>query len=156
MVGTAVPRGSVAVGGGNGVVFVPGGYGFYPWGYGGLGFAGYYGGYYSGYYGYDPFDTFGGFGGFGGTPTYYFPSENGSGDDGSLRLRVKPTKALVYVDGYYVGRVEEFDGVLQKLHLSPGPHRIEIRDDRYEPLTFDVNIDSSHTVTYHGELKKLN
>jgi hypothetical protein len=146
VVGTAVPRGAapVGVGGGSGVIFVPGGYGFYPWGYGGLGLAGYYGGYYGDYY--DPFV---------GPPSYFFPSQSGSDDDGSLRLKVKPTNALVYVDGYYVGRVDDFNGVLQRLHLSSGPHRIEIREDKYEPLTFDVNINSDHTVTYRGDLKKI-
>jgi hypothetical protein len=124
------------------VIFVPGGYGFYPWGYGGLGLAGYYGGYY------DAFDTFG-------PPAYYFPAQNGSDEDGALRLKVKPRNASVYVDGYYVGHVDDFNGVLQRLHLSPGPHRIEIRDDKYEPLTFDVNITSDHTITYQGELKKI-
>jgi hypothetical protein len=152
VIGTAVPRGSVPVGGGGGsIIFVPGGYGFYPWAFGGLGFAGYYGGYYG--YGeyYDSFDPLGA----PPPPAYYFPAQNGSGDEGALRIKVKQRKALVYADGYYVGRVEDFDGVLQKLHLSPGPHRIELRDDKFEPLTFDVNIVSGHTVSYSGEMKKI-
>jgi hypothetical protein len=131
----------VGTGGGT-VIFVPGGYGFYPWGYGGLGFGGYYGGYY-----YDPFDTFGPY-------ATYYPSQSAD-DDGALRIKVKPRKASVYVDGYFVGHVDDFDGVLQRLHLSSGPHRIEIRQSEYESLTFDVNIVRDETVTYHGELRKI-
>ncbi len=33
----------------------------------------------------------------------------------------------MYVDGYYVGRVDDFDGLFQRLHLASGPHRLEIR-----------------------------
>ena len=121
---------------------MPGGYGFYPWGYGGLGLGGYYGGYY------DPWDPFGGYGGY---PVSY--SAQG-GDDGAIRLKVKPREASVYADGYYVGQVDDFDGVFQRLHLSSGPHRIEIRAPQYDALIFDVRLEPDHTVTYHGELKK--
>jgi hypothetical protein len=146
--GTAVPRGSVPVRTGGGVTIVPVGYGFYPWGYGGLGFGGYYGGYY------DPFDPLGGYGGYGGAGGYSgYSSQNG--DDGAVRIKVKPREASVYADGYYVGVVDDFDGVFQRLHLSSGPHRIEIRAPQYEPLAFEVRIDRGQTVTYHGEMKKV-
>ena len=35
--------------------------------------------------------------------------------DGSLRLKVKPREASVYVDGYFAGRVDDFDGMFQRL-----------------------------------------
>ena len=44
--------------------------------------------------------------------------------------------------------------MLQKLHLSEGPHRIELREPKYESLTFDVRIDPDQTITYRGEMKK--
>jgi len=68
---------------------------------------------------------------------------------------VKPRNAKVYVDGYYVGLVDEFDGVFQKLHIETGAHRIEVRAAGYEPLTFDVRITPDHSTTYQGELKKI-
>jgi hypothetical protein len=112
--------------------------GFYPW-YG-------YGGYYGGYYGaYDPW--------FGWYPTYGSASIDEDGD-GALRLKVKPADASVYVDGYYVGIVDDFDGVFQRLHLESGAHRIEIRAPEYETLSFDVLIEADHTTTYKGELTK--
>ena len=148
-VGTAVPRGAVP-GSGSGV-FIPAGYygGLYPFGYG----YGYYGdpyGYYGGYYGgyYDPW--------YGGYPSYVQASNGPSGDEeGALRLKVKPREAEVYVDGYYVGVVDDFNGVFQKLHIETGVHRIEIRAPGYEPLAFDVRITAGHKSTYEGELKKI-
>ena len=40
---------------------------------------------------------------------------------GELRLQVRPPHAEVYVDGYFAGLVDDFDGVLQGLRLEEGP-----------------------------------
>jgi hypothetical protein len=122
-------------------VIVPRGY--YPWGYGGLGIGSYYGGYYDPWY-YDPW-YYGSY-----PPSYYSRYETGA-----LRLKVKPREAEVYVDGYYAGRVDDFDGIFQRLRIEPGPHRIEIRADGFEPLVFEVRILPDHTISYEGELKPL-
>jgi hypothetical protein len=123
-------------------VIVPGyGYGLYPWGFGGLGFGGYYGGYYDpGYGGYAPYPQGGSF---------------SSDDQGALRLIVKPEAAQVYVDGYYAGIVDDFDGIFQRLHLPSGPHHIEVRAAGFEPLVLDVQIQRDQTTTYRGELKPI-
>src|SRR5262249_46592776 len=97
---------------------------------------------------YDPW--YGGMPVGGGDTTYSSES-----DEGSLRLKIKPNNAEVYVDGYYVGVVDDFDGMFQRLHLDSGPHRIEVRAPGYETLDFDVRITSEHTTTYQGELKKI-
>jgi hypothetical protein len=47
---------------------------------------------------------------------------------------VKPVGAEVYVDGYYVGVVDSYDGMFQRLHLQPGDHVIEIHHDGYRPI----------------------
>ena len=36
------------------------------------------------------------------------------GPTGTLRLKVRPRHAEVFVDGYFVGRVDDFDGVFRK------------------------------------------
>jgi hypothetical protein len=131
-------RGRPPSGGDGNTIWVPGYYGggYYPWGYGGFGVGGYYGGYYDPWYN-------------GGYQPYY----GGYDYDGRLRLKVKPREAEVFVDGYYAGIVDEFDGLFQRLHIEPGPHRIEVREEGFEPLTFDVLIQRDRTLTYTGELR---
>jgi hypothetical protein len=131
---------------------------------------GHYPGYYPPYY-YPPYvgfmwDPF--WWGYGyGDPTYGYPvygggggggADSSSGSDvwyGSLKLKVKPSDAQVYVDGYFSGLVDDYDGLFQKLNLEVGVHHIEIRADGYETLAIDVRIEYDQTVTYKGELKKL-
>ena len=109
---------------------------YYPWGWGGLGVGAYYGGY-------DPW---------GWSDPY---PDGGSYDyDGKLKLKVKPRQADVFVDGYFSGSVDDYDGNFQELHLEPGPHRIEIRLEGYDTLSFEVRILPNQTVTYRGELRK--
>ena len=130
-------------------------YNRYPYGYywPGYGFnVGYFydpwmWGYYSpyGYGGYS--DPYGGYGG----GSY---SRRQYRDTGSLRLKVKPEHGQVYVDGYYVGEVDSFDGVFQRLPIEAGTHRIEIRAEGFEPAQFEVMVIPGETVTYKGELKR--
>jgi hypothetical protein len=136
VVGTAVPRETRPrpPSHGGGVIVIPGGYGgYYPWGYAGLGFGGYY----------DPW--------YGGYPARYYERR----DDGRLRLKVRPRAASVYVDGYYTGQVDDFDGIFQSLPLEPGPYSIEIRADGYAPHTFDVRILPDRTLTYTAALEPI-
>jgi hypothetical protein len=44
----------------------------------------------------------------------------------SLRLQVEPAETEVYVDGYYAGPVDSFDGFFQRLHVEPGEHEITL------------------------------
>jgi len=48
----------------------------------------------------------------------YHPTELHTG---FLRLKVRPRQAQVFVDGSFVGVVNEFDGVFQRLRLEEGP-----------------------------------
>ena len=43
-----------------------------------------------------------------------------------MRFDVKPNDASVYVDGYYAGVVDDFDGAFQRLRTAPGGHEIEL------------------------------
>jgi hypothetical protein len=120
--------------------------GFYPWGYAYGGGLGIYDGFYGGYYGaYDPWYGF--------SPVYA-PYTSTSDESGAIRLKVKPSDASVYVDGYYAGVVDDFDGAFQRLHLEPGPHRLEIRAPNYRALSVDVLIQQDMTITYRGALSR--
>jgi hypothetical protein len=51
--------------------------------------------------------------------------------DSSVRLEVTPRDAEVYVDGYYAGVVDDFDGVLQRLRVEPGQHELALYHEGY-------------------------
>ncbi len=65
---------------------------------------------------------------------------------------MRPRDAEVYVDGYYAGRVDDFDGVFQALRLEEGPYRIEIVTPGQETLDFDVRIQAGRKITYRGDV----
>lgn len=44
----------------------------------------------------------------------------------SLRIDAEPRQAQVFVDGYYAGLVDDFDGVFQRLRLEPGGRTITL------------------------------
>ena len=113
-------------------------YGFYhrPWGYG-YGYSPYY---YSGYYGYEP---------------SYYRRGRGYGyyrDNGSLRIIVEPVKTRVYVDGYYAGVVDDFDGILQRLNVPPGRHDITLRLEGYRTQHFRVYVPVDQTIKIHYDM----
>lgn len=61
-------------------------------------------------------------------PAYYQWGPFGYGRydlSGSMRLQVEPEETEVFVDGYYAGQVDEFDGVFQRLRLEPGEHDVQ-------------------------------
>jgi hypothetical protein len=161
--GTAVdrPAGYYGPGGNNSVVYYP--YNpyssryYYP-GYGfGLGFydLGWYDPY---YYGGGYGNTYGGYGFYGGGAGYQGGSGSssyGRGPTGNLRLKIKPREAQVFVDGYFVGLVDSFDGAFQRLGIDAGGHRIEIKAPGHETISFDVLITPNETVTYKGELRPI-
>lgn len=76
-------------------------------------------------------------------------------DQASVRLQVKPVEAEVYVDGYYVGVVDSYDGVFQRLHLPPGKYEIELYLDGYETLRETLSLVSGETYKIRRDLQPL-
>jgi hypothetical protein len=72
---------------------------------------------------------------------------------GGVSFEVNPPTAQVYVDGQYVGTVETFDGTKQPLTIATGEHRIELRCQGYETVTFDVNVLAGQVIPYRGDLR---
>src|SRR5947199_399762 len=117
----------------------PYGYGYYPYDsfYGSL-YYGYSPYYYSGYYGYSPY--------------YYGSGRYGYGygyRSGALRLLVEPHQARVYVDGYYAGIVDDFDGIFQRLYISPGRHEITLKLEGFRSYRLRVYVPIDQTVKIH-------
>jgi hypothetical protein len=44
----------------------------------------------------------------------------------SLRLQIDPRETEVFIDGYYAGIVDDFDGFMQRLHVEAGEHTIQL------------------------------
>jgi hypothetical protein len=146
----------------------PGFWGYDPYGYGygsyGYGYFPYYGGYgYSPYYGYD-WGSWGPWMAFGplmGSYSYWSDYYGGGGAtyadsvSGSIRLKVNPKDAEVYVDGTYYGHVDDYDGTFQHLDLRAGTHRLEIRASGYEPLKVELRVLPGKSITYSGALKAV-
>ena len=57
-------------------------------------------------------------------PYYGYPATYDPG--ASLRLQVSPRETEVFLDGYYAGTVDDFDGVFQRLNVQPGNHELEL------------------------------
>lgn len=121
---------------------------YYPYGYGAFGL-GYF--YYDPYTWYPPSSYSGYYGGGG----YYDPFYGDSffHDIGELRISVSPRYADVYVDGYFSGRVDDYDGTFQALKLEAGAHHIQISAPGFAPLDFDVRIEPGRKITYRGTLQ---
>lgn len=119
---------------------------FYPGYYGPGGYGGSYGGGYWGGSTYWP--DYGG----GGGGSYY--GESNPGANASLKLKVKPNNAQVFIDGYFAGSVDDFDGMFQKLPVQPGEHRLEFRAPGYEALVTDVKVDPYQIFNFKAELKR--
>ncbi len=115
----------------------------YSYGYGALGWG-------LGYYYHDPYAWYPA------DPYRYGYTPRGYGYDvGRLRLQVVPRNAEVYIDGYYSGIVDDFDGRFQGLTLETGGYSVEVVAPGFEPLQFDVRIVPGQTTTYRAELLPL-
>ena len=87
------------------------------------------------------------------TPGYNVSAAPGAVAYGGLKIQGVAREAQVFVDGYYAGIVDDFDGVAQHLNLEAGAHQIEIRLQGRQPIAFDVNIQPGQTITYHAEIQ---
>jgi hypothetical protein len=121
-----------------------------PWGliYGSVGVSNF--GFY-GTFGTPTYSTYGNYGyPYGGSyPPYY----SSSYDLGGVRLQIRPRDAQVFVDGYYAGLVDDFDGTFQSLKLEPGGHKIEIRMPGFEDFELDVHVQPGRTINIREDLR---
>jgi PEGA domain len=88
---------------------------------------------------------------------YPYPALYGSYGwiDASVRLEVTPRDAEVYIDGYYAGVVDDFDGTFQRLHVEPGAHEIEIYREGFRPLRQRAYLSVDNTFRIKQALQPL-
>lgn len=91
----------------------------------------------------------------GGGGSYKPSPQDVRGPRGGIKLKVKPVTAEVWVDGYFQGIVDDFDGMFQYLNLPVGQHRVEVKANGYQTLTFDTSIQQRDVISYRGELQPV-
>jgi hypothetical protein len=147
-------------------------YGYPGYGYGYYGWPGYgYGSMYGYPWYYDPYAWWAGLGPLYGWGMYALPMSAYSSlwadyyagaspsyiesTTGSVKLKVTPKDAEVYVDDTYYGKVDSYDGAFQHLDLKAGTHRVEIRASGYETIQFQIRVLPGKTITYDGQMKAV-
>ena len=75
--------------------------------------------------------------------------------EASVRLEVKPKEAEVYVDGYYAGIVDDFDGTFQRLRVEPGEHELELWLDGYRTVRQKVYLTQDNTFRVKYQMERL-
>lgn len=126
----------------------------YPYFYPGFYYP-FYGGFYPGFYasfafGYG-YPYYGGYG-YGPYPYYW----GGYYDDrGSARIQVTPREADVFIDGYFVGKVDDFDGNLQRLHVEAGEHELTVYHAGYHPIREKVLFRRGATLKIQYDMQPL-
>jgi hypothetical protein len=74
--------------------------------------------------------------------------------DSAVRLEVNPKEAEVYVDGFYAGIVDDFDGVFQRLRLPPGQHELILYHDGYRTAHQTMYLAADSTFKVHFNMEK--
>jgi hypothetical protein len=73
----------------------------------------------------------------------------------TLRLRVTPDQAAVYVDGFYAGIVDDFDSFFEGLPVTPGGHRIVLYLEGYRTVRHNLYLRAGATFTVRETLQRL-
>jgi hypothetical protein len=97
------------------------------------------------HYGYSPF-YYPGYYGYGYDPYPYNRRYYSAYRTGSVRVMVEPRETRVYVDGYYAGIADDFDGLFQRLNLSPGRHEVALKLEGHRSFKVRVYVPLDQTV----------
>jgi hypothetical protein len=78
------------------------------------------------------------------------PASSGIGG-GVIAIRVQPGDAVVLVDGE---RWQSSSSDRLEIQVSPGPHRIEVQKDGYQPFTTNIHVRPGETATVNISLTR--
>ena len=90
-----------------------------------------------------------------GYPYWYYPVFD---DRADVKLRVTPEEAeqaAVYIDGFYAGIVDDFNGTFEGLPVTPGGHRIVLYLEGYRTISQHVYLRAASTFKLRGTMEKL-
>jgi hypothetical protein len=88
-------------------------------------------------------------------PYWYFPVFDNRAE---VRIRVAPDaaeEAAVYVDGFYAGVVDDFNGVFQGLPLTPGGHGITLYLGGYRTIHRNIYLSPGATFNLRETMEQL-
>jgi PEGA domain len=85
----------------------------------------------------------------------YYPYGYRYDPGASLRLEVKPRQAEVYVDNYYAGVVNDFDGLFQRLPITPGQHELTLYLDGYRTAHQQILVSPRSTFKVKFTMEQL-
>ena len=68
---------------------------------------------------------------------------------------MKPRTTEVFVDGYFAGVVDDFDGFSQRLRLEPGEHEVTLFLEGHRPLTRRMLFTQGQTLKVEHEMEPL-
>jgi hypothetical protein len=74
---------------------------------------------------------------------------------GDVRVLAEPKQAEVFVDGFYAGVVDDFDGTFQRLHVAPGGHAITLHLEGYRTVTDNIYVTPENTFKLQLNMDKL-
>ena len=86
---------------------------------------------------------------------YPYPYYGTRYDQGAVRLEVKPETTEVYVDGYYAGVVDSFDGIFQRLRLPAGKHKVTLYLEGYESTRETLYLVAGETYRIRHQMEPL-
>jgi hypothetical protein len=107
---------------------------------------------------YRPGLYYGGYRGYYGASYYQWPPYYGGGFydlSGAARLQVTPRQTEVFIDGYYAGTVDDFDGFLQRLRIEPGEHEVELYLAGHRPFSQRIYLQPGRTFSIRHAMEPL-
>ena len=88
-------------------------------------------------------------------PGYPYPAYRYEAPDLFVKFDVKPKEAAVYVDGYFAGVVDDYDGAFQRLRTAPGGHEITLFLEGYRTYSERVYLSADNTFKFKHRMEKL-
>ena len=77
-----------------------------------------------------------------------------SATTGGVSFEIEPATASVFVDGRYMGTGGDFGPSAQPLSLTPGRHRVEIRAEGYQSMSFDADVTAGQLTPFKATLQR--
>jgi hypothetical protein len=75
--------------------------------------------------------------------------------EADVKVEVTPKQAEVYVDGFYAGVADDFDGVFKRLHTTPGGHAITLHLEGYRTITQNLYASPGSTYKLRDTMERL-